>query len=73
MERSSEVVEMFLLRVQLEKLKRLSVMNVQNIELLSSLIDMTRGSLEVLEVELPIEDGSCSHVFLLYSGIDCWI
>ncbi|KAK0482584.1 hypothetical protein IW261DRAFT_1468465 [Armillaria novae-zelandiae] len=55
MERSSEVVEMFLLRVQLEKLKRLSVTNVQNIELLSSLIDLTRGSLEVLEVELPIE------------------
>ncbi|PBK93180.1 hypothetical protein ARMGADRAFT_1165417 [Armillaria gallica] len=61
MERSSEVVEMFLLRVQLEKLKRLSVTNVQNIELLSSLIDMTRGSLEVLEVELPIEDANrCS-------------
>ncbi|KAK0496847.1 hypothetical protein EDD18DRAFT_1164248 [Armillaria luteobubalina] len=55
MERSSEVVEMFLLRVQLDKLKRLSVTNVQNIELLSSLIDLTRGSLEVLEVELPIE------------------
>ncbi|KAK0211223.1 hypothetical protein DFS33DRAFT_1298255 [Desarmillaria ectypa] len=55
MEGSSEVVEMFLLRVQLGKLKRLSVTNVQNLELLSSLIELTRGSLEALRMELPIE------------------